>query len=132
MSMDRADKAILVVEDDPDLQQTLESALKSAGYQAFCASNLREAVVKLTSMKFACILLDLRLGAEAGEKVIDLARNPKALENNDTPILVISGNIDKDALLRLAPQIKGALVKPFDMAELLAQVDALTGVNQAA
>ena len=113
---------VLVVEDDADLSQTIATALQSAGYDVTTVHNGRDAAFRLKNVKYSCILLDMNLRGEPGENVIQLAKNGSVSANVKTPILVISANLDKDRLIRIAPQIRGALVKPFQLGPLLEQV----------
>lgn len=113
---------VLIVEDDPDLAQTISAALQAAGYDVTAVGNVRDAGFRLKNVKFACVLLDMNLNGEHGENVIQLARNPAVSANVRSPILVISANLDKERLVKIAPVIRGALVKPFELDALLDQV----------
>lgn len=113
---------VLIVEDDADLAQTIASALGSAGYDVTTVGSVRDAGFRLKNVKYACVLLDMNLKGEAGEAVIQTARNPSISANVKSPILVISANLNKERLVKIAPVIRGALVKPFELDALLDQV----------
>ena len=123
----KKEKSILVIEDDIDLCNSIMSALQRSGYRPFGASELREATLKLKNQTFACILVDMRLGADSGEELIEFIRERKDAQNIDTPILVISGHLDKSLVAKIAKKIQGALVKPFDMNALLESVEKHAG-----
>jgi DNA-binding response OmpR family regulator len=123
--MPRKDKAILIVEDDADLAGMTVKALSEAGYKAVAANSAREASFKLKSQSFDCILVDLQLGQDTGEHVIQICRNPRVSLNAKAAILVISGKIEKECLERIRPLISGALVKPFGVDALVQQIDKL-------
>lgn len=116
---------ILIVDHDEQSLGFLTMSLDKAGFRATFAHNTRDAAFKLQSAKYACIVLDLYLGKELGEGVIHMARNPKASENVRTPILATSAQVDKTYLGRVAPFIKGLLLKPYPVENLLAQVKKL-------
>src|SRR5258705_13467488 len=62
MAPDRArERLILVVDDDPDILQTLALCLSTEGYGVLMASNGQEALDVLRQQKPACILLDLMM-----------------------------------------------------------------------
>ena len=114
--------SILIVDSDEQCIAPLTAALDQAGWKAIFAHNSRDAAFKLQSMKYACIVLDLYLGKELGEGVIHMARNPKGSENVRTPILATSAQVDKAYLSRIAPYIKGLLLKPYPVENLVAQL----------
>lgn len=113
------EKSVLVVEDDVALCNSILSTLQRNGFKPFGATELRDATLKLKNQTFACILLDIRLGADSGEELIEFIRERKDALNIDTPILVISGHLDRPLVSKIAKKIQGALVKPFDMNTLL-------------
>lgn len=126
MTRKRKGKYILVIEDDEGLCDSILENLQTAGYRCMGVNNLKEASFKLQNQKYECILLDMQLGAESGMSVIELVRSRKGSQNPDTPIVVVSGYLDKVLLKKIASQIQGALVKPFDTKMLLSTVDKLT------
>lgn len=119
------DKNILVVDDDVDLCNSIVAALHREGFRPTGVVSGREANFKLKNQKYSCILLDMHLGHEDGDELIDVIRNRKDSQNNDTPILVISGFLDKPLLEKIAKDIQGALVKPFELSVLIEQVKKL-------
>jgi DNA-binding response OmpR family regulator len=121
--------AILIVDSDPAHNESVTNPLDQAGFKTTFAHNTRDAAFKLQSAKYGCIVLDLYLGKELGEAVIHMARNPKASENVRTPILATSAQVDKEYLGRVAPFIRGLLLKPFPVENLVAQVKKLSAEN---
>jgi DNA-binding response OmpR family regulator len=115
-------KHILVVEDDTVLSGAMVSALNRDGYKGVAAADIREAMFKLKNQTYACVLLDMKLGADAGADLVDFIRERKDSMNKTTPVVVVSGNLDRPTMGKIAGQIQGALVKPFDMSSLLETV----------
>ena len=111
-------KPILVVEDDKDICLSLIEALNAAGFLASGAASVEDAQRKMRNQTYACLLIDLRLGAAAGEDLVTDIRTRPELNNLTTPVLVVSAHIDEIAVARLKGKIQGALVKPV-MLELL-------------
>lgn len=114
-------KQILVVEDDGELRESLVDSLQISGYRALGAGNAREAKAKLKVQKFDCILFDVVLGEERCEPLIWAVREDSSL-NRETPILVISGNLDANVVATIRGHIQGALVKPFDQSTMVEAV----------
>ncbi|MFA6143924.1 MAG: response regulator transcription factor [Sulfurimonas sp.] len=114
---------ILIVEDDPDLRELLESIL-SGRYSVDAVGDVSTALDYLASYHYTILLLDRNLmGEDIGLNLI----KPAKTKNPQCGILVMSayGNvIDKIEGLN-----KGAddyIEKPFDIDELLARINALS------
>lgn len=125
MDEPRARVPILIVEDDVELSSLMTDVLTEAGFDPIATQNVREATFKLKNEEFVCIILDMCLGEENGDGVIEFVRKNHKLPNHDTPILVVSGYLEKDLVEKIAPSIQGALVKPFDMKVLVEQTRKL-------
>lgn len=113
---------ILVVEDDAPLGDVICSTLKGEGYACSCAYSGTEARLLIESGEpFDLAICDLMLPGMPGEDVVALIRSRGAV-----PILVTSARaqvVDRVALLRMGAD--DYLVKPFDLDELVARVEAL-------
>lgn len=103
---------ILVVEDDTDSGDVLAEILGKEGFQVIRAKTAQEARSKLSRQSFRGVLLDLKLGHQNGEPIISYMRGLTGV-NDQTPILVISGQLDSTTIERLRPMVQGILVKPF-------------------
>jgi len=115
-------KNILVVDDDVDLCNSIVSALHRDGFRPTGVTTAREAIFKLKNQKYDCLILDMRLENETGEEVIEVIRHRKDSQNASTPIIVVSGYLDKPLLVQVAKDIQAALVKPFELSKLLETV----------
>ena len=126
------DKArVLVVEDDASISDIVCSTLFGVGYRCVPAYSGTEARLILESDEaFDLVICDLMLPGISGEEVVSLVR-----AHGSTPILVTSAKaqvVDRVALLRMGAD--DYLVKPFDLDELVARVEALlrrSGVDGA-
>ena len=113
---------ILVVDDDPDIRQTLAEALAEGGRRVLTARDGYDAVEKLDSLERPClILLDLMMPRMSGLEFLDhLSRQP-GLE--DVVVVVMSAH---DGLRREAEhhaRVRATLRKPFDFDGLLSLVE---------
>jgi len=114
---------VLIVDDDPDILQTLGLCLSTEGYRILMASNGLEALDLLKSERPSAVLLDLMMPVMDGwQFVAELdARGLRQM-----PLLILSADraVQGHALKLKA---NGHLAKPFDLDELLGKVQQLTG-----
>lgn len=107
--------SILVVDDDPSVNQLLAVALGGEGFAVICASTAEEALAECRRHRDVNLLLtDVELGD--GMNGLDLA----AVLLRDFPalkVLVISGTTEYEAKAR--ENCWPFLKKPFDVASLL-------------
>ena len=124
MLRDRAGgRLILVVDDDPDILQTLALCLSTEGYRVVTSTNGREAIDQLGRETPAAVLLDLMMPVMDGWQFISEIEN-RGMRR--MPILILSAD---RAVQGHATKLgaEGHLAKPFDLEELLGKVHQLTG-----
>jgi len=114
-------RRILIVEDDPGLQLTLGDRLAQEEYSVDIASSGEEGLERARSHPFDLVLLDVML---PGMSVFDVcvALRQAGL---DVPVLMLTARgqlSDKLAGLKLGAD--DYIVKPFEMAEVLARIEA--------
>ena len=114
---------ILVVEDEADLNLLLCKVLTKAGYTVDGCLDGEDAQAHLLGAAYDGILLDVMLPKKDGYTLVQELRD----QGNDTPVLFLTA---RDSV---ADRVKGLdlggddyLVKPFDFAELLARIRAMT------
>lgn len=113
---------VLVVEDEDAIAQGLVLNLGRKGYQAEVATGGRQALERAARGGLDLILLDVRLPDLDGFEVCQRLRQ----RADFTPILILTarGQPD-DVVYGLKLGADDYLVKPFDLAELLARVEGL-------
>jgi len=120
---------ILIVDDEPQIRKFLRIALEAHGFVVLEAARGVEGVGKCATDRPSLMILDLGLPDIDGREVIRRVR-----EWSPLPILVLSvrqGESDKVAALDGGAN--DYVVKPFNIAELLARVRALLrGAGSAA
>src|SRR5437660_8457599 len=117
------DPSILVVDDDPDILQTLALCLSTEGYRVLMASNGKEALDMLAKERPNAILLDLMMPVMDGwQFVAELEKRGW----RKAPLLILSAD---RAVQGHASKLRAEahLAKPFDLDELLGKVQQLTG-----
>ena len=111
---------ILLVEDDPAVQNLVSTALVLHGYSVEKACNGQAAIMEAASHGPDLIMLDLGLPDIDGVEVITKIRSWSAV-----PIIVISARAeDSDKIAALDAGADDYLTKPFSVEELLARVRA--------
>jgi two-component system, chemotaxis family, chemotaxis protein CheY len=121
------ERLVLVVDDDPDILQTLGLCLTSEGYRVLMAANGKEALDILDHEHPSVILLDLMMPVMDGwQFVAELEHRGR----RDVPLLILSAD---RSVQGHAKQLRanGHLAKPFDLDELLGKVQQLTGGSLA-
>jgi len=114
---DRRTVSVLVVDDDPDTRELLEEALVRAGYSVAIASNGREALAVLRSIRPEMILLDIQMPLMDGAEFRQAQRRDRDLIK--IPTVVMTGSKD-EPLLDIG--VVETLTKPFRVKDLLAIV----------
>ncbi|MFM6904957.1 MULTISPECIES: response regulator [unclassified Acinetobacter] len=113
---------VLLIEDDLMIGEAIQGALKDASYAVDWIKNGLVALTTLGCQHYDVILLDLGLPSQDGLDVLKSIRT----ENNPIPILIITARdgLD-DRLIGLDSGADDYILKPFEMAELLARIRAV-------
>jgi DNA-binding response OmpR family regulator len=115
--------AILLVEDHPALAETVGDYLEAKGYTVDFAGDGLLALQLATSEHFDAIVLDLMLPKLSGLEVCRRLRQEARLT---TPILILTARDQLDDKLKgFEVGADDYLVKPFDLPELVARIEAL-------
>jgi two-component system, OmpR family, response regulator MprA len=119
---------LLVVDDDPDVRDSLARALGCAGYAVTTAVHGAEALDTVARSPVDLIVLDVLMPVVDG---FDACRRLRA-RGDATPVLVLTARdaVD-DRVTGLEVGADDYLVKPFALRELLARVRALLRRSQS-
>src|SRR5512136_1556498 len=112
---------ILVVEDDPIIRQTVEYALKRAGFNTASAADGTQALSTARDVLPDLILLDVMLPGLDGYRVAEQLR---ASDKETAIIMVTALDQERDKVRGLDAGADDYITKPFSMEELLARVRA--------
>jgi len=113
---------ILLAEDDPMIGESLRKGLRGEGFTVDWVQDGRSAERALETIDYALVLLDLGLPGKEGLAVLNGWRQ----RGLTVPVLILTArDAVPDRVKGLDSGADDYLVKPFDLAELLARMRAL-------
>ncbi|MBI4862878.1 MAG: response regulator transcription factor [Candidatus Riflebacteria bacterium] len=119
---------VLLVEDEQLVGTMVRMNLESAGYQVVWSRRGDEALSRATSDPFDLILLDIGLSGMDGIEILKSLRQKRI----GTPIMMLTARGDVGTKVQaLEMGADDYLPKPFDVAEMIARVNALVRRSQA-
>ena len=116
---------ILVVEDEPDIQNLIKTALRfTGGYDVLLASNGQEAIEKAQQEQPDLILMDVMMPKMDGFQALrHLQEHP---ETQNIPVIMLTAKAQRQEVeTGLRAGAKGYITKPFDPMQLKAQIEAI-------
>ena len=119
---------ILLVDDDPAMQQMVVNYLEEHNMRAVSASGRQDMASQFAAAEPSLVILDLRLGEEDG---LDLLREIRS--RSDVAVIITTGH-RRDEIDRIVGLELGAddyVTKPFSPRELLARVRAVLRRREA-
>ncbi len=115
---------ILVIEDEPDLQQILAYNLRKEGYEVLQALDGGEGLRVAKAQKPDLVMLDLMLPDLPGTEVCKALKADAS--TRDIPILMLTAKGEEiDRVLGFELGAEDYVVKPFSVRELLLRVQAI-------
>ena len=113
---------ILVVEDEPSLQEVIQKTLEKERFIVELAADLSTAKEKTGVYDYDCILLDLMLPDGSG---LELLQHLKQTRRSENVIIVSAKDSLEDKIEGLTLGADDYLAKPFHIAELIARVKSV-------
>jgi two-component system OmpR family response regulator len=113
---------VLLVEDDPMIGDVLEQTLRESSYAVDWVQDGETAINAASLQHYDIVLLDLGLPRKSGQQVLETLRSMHL----DTPVLIITARDGLDDRIRgLDAGADDYVIKPFDIAEIMARMRAL-------
>lgn len=110
--------AVLVIEDDNNINMMINEALTKKGYDVTSAFSGTEGLLRVKSGEFDIIILDLMLPGMTGDEVLKEIR-----KDTDVPIIVLSAKDELDTKVdMLNAGANDYMTKPFELKELEARI----------
>jgi two-component system, cell cycle response regulator DivK len=116
----RPQKTVLVVEDDPWIRSLMADLLAGEGYAVVQASDGKAGLEMAEESDPDVILLDLAMPEKSGLDVLHELKSSKP--TRDIPVIVVSAYA-MPMMGSDARRADGVIQKPFDLADLLLQVE---------
>jgi len=113
---------ILIVEDEENLLLLTKSELEKEGYKVDSAITLQQALDRIISTSYDCILLDIMLPDGNG---LSLLKTLKNLERTDNVIVLSAKDSIDDKVMGLDLGADDYLAKPYHIAELVARIKTI-------
>src|SRR5271165_6075233 len=119
---------LLLVEDEPEIQDFLKQPLANAGYEVDTAKDGRTAIQLASGKKYDVLIVDLGLPDQDGiDLILQLRRS-----GISSPVLILSARRSVDDRVKgLEQGGDDYLTKPFALAELLARLRNLVKRNSS-
>src|SRR5215831_1837670 len=120
--------SVLIVDDEAEIRESLETLLELEGYEAETAASGEEGLTKLGEHPFDLVLLDLALPDRNG---IDLLPEIRAFDPQISVIMITAYGTVEDAVRAMQSGATNFLQKPWDNEKLLADVRAAIARRRA-
>ncbi len=115
---------ILVVDDEPNIVQTLQDRLEMNEYEVFTAGNGREGLKRFEDERPHVILLDVIMPIMDGHEMLEVLRKQPGGQNVSV-IMLTARSQSQDIARANACGIDDYIVKPFDLSELLEKIESV-------
>ncbi len=124
---------ILLVDDEPDILETVQYALEREGYEVTTATTGIEALGAVRVSEPDLVLLDVMLPGENGYRVARMIRDDqeKGVYQRHFPIVLVTArdlslDPDREKMFKEFSRADMMVYKPFDLDDLLGLVASLT------
>jgi DNA-binding response OmpR family regulator len=114
-------KNLMIVDDDPDILDSLRELFESHGFEVTTADNGRNCLLQLEKGFQGIILLDLMMPVMDGIETIKKMTVDGFIDQN-TVIVLTAKRIQGDEFNEIYPYINDYITKPFDINTLLQTV----------
>lgn len=117
---------VVVVEDEPNIAESLSFILGRGGYEVTCVNDGNDAIFEIQNIRPKLVILDVMLPNRSGLEILRDIRASGSI--NHTPVLMLSAKgqaRDKEIALNNGANIY--MVKPFSNSEIMTVVGELVG-----
>ncbi|AFD06171.1 response regulator transcription factor [Solitalea canadensis] len=113
---------LLIIEDEPALNQSIKEFLTSQFYLCETVTNYHDALEKINFYEYDCIVLDINLPGGSG---LQLLQHLKTQNKTDGVIIISARNELDDKLTGFQLGADDYLTKPFHLSELSMRIAAI-------
>ena len=119
---------ILIVEDEPNIIESLSYILRRADFEVTIAANGLEALERLRGTKFSAIILDVMMPGMSGFDVLRQVRADRNLSGLPVIVLTAKGQ-SRDRQTASEAGATEFITKPFSNADIIACLRQVTGTG---
>ena len=119
---------VLIIEDDEDIIKGMKNNFEKINFNVYVATKLNQASLMLSNQVYDLIILDYHLenGSKSDILISKFIDSPSNFEiNKDTKLIICSGTLDSDAVLKFKKITKSFLVKPISFKDILLKLKEL-------
>jgi DNA-binding response OmpR family regulator len=120
-SVERYQKKIMIVDDDPDLIYSLQELFEKEGFEVTGVDNGRKCLLELENGFQGIIILDLMMPVMEGVETIKKMSASGFIDNN-VIIVLTAKRVQGDEFNEIYPYINDFITKPFDINALVQTV----------
>jgi DNA-binding NtrC family response regulator len=120
--------AILIIDDEAEIRESLETLLSLEGYKVISAASGREGLTQIGENTFDVVLLDLALPDKNG---IDVLAEIRLLNSDQAVIMITAYGTVENAVRAMQCGATNFIQKPWDNEKLLADVRAAVARSRA-
>ncbi len=121
---------ILVIDDEPNIVQTLQDRLEMNDYKVVTAGNGKEGLEQAVQEMPDIILLDVIMPIMDGHEMLEALRKKPECQNISV-IMLTARSQTQDIARANACGIDDYIVKPFDLSELLEKIERVVQTRTA-
>ncbi|MBU0716115.1 MAG: response regulator [Verrucomicrobia bacterium] len=115
--------AILIVEDDQDLRESLATALRDEGYHVIWAQDADEAIVSVKAHKVNIVFMDICLPDMNG---VEVYKAIKKIQPTATTVMMTGFFVQDLVNAAISAGAYDILYKPFTMDDILKMIKKIT------
>ncbi|MGD8483488.1 MAG: response regulator [Thioalkalispiraceae bacterium] len=120
--MVQSDRTLLVIDDVEENRDILKRRLEKQGYHIEVAGDGQEGLLLLNKKRVSLILLDLNMPVMNGFTFLEKVKNNKRFAN--IPVVIATSFDDEETANDcLAFGASGYITKPYDMQQVMSQID---------
>ena len=113
-------RTILIVDDGPEIRETLFDGLSNNGYAIFLAEDGEGALRLLDQRAFNLVVLDVKLPDRDGVQLLETIKN----RSTETPVIMMSGyGTTQNAIEAMRKGALDYITKPFRQEQILLTVE---------
>ena len=122
---------ILGIDDNPDINELLNTILTASGHEYSSVTSGREGVKLLQQNKYDLLLLDIAMPEFSGLDVIEALRKEKLMEKQKIVIVTASAVTEWEIEELLKNGVEKCIRKPLDIDHLVEELEKISVINEA-